>query len=70
MSGWPRKFRTYWCVVDEAGKAFLVSACASRPNSMRAFLKDADPLFQNWGWWKRRGYTCQRVDVKVRTARP
>ncbi len=64
--GWPRKFRTYWCVVDERGAAFVASARHDRSRSIHAFVKDADPLFENLNWWKRRGYTCRRVDIKVR----
>lgn len=68
MTAWPRKFRTFWCVVDGRGVAFLASARMTRARSISAFLDDADKLHHDWGWWRRTGYTCQRCDIKVRNA--
>jgi hypothetical protein len=68
-STWPRRFRTYWCVVDGQGTAYLVSASLRRENSVRKFLQDADKPRVGWPWWRRHGYSCQRVDIKVRNAK-
>jgi hypothetical protein len=65
---WPRKFKTYWCVVDSRGTAYLASARTNRRRSIRAWLDDADKSGRGWRWWYRAGYSCQRVDVKVRNA--
>lgn len=68
-ANWPRKFRTYWCVVDERGTAFLQSARSRRASSIASFMDDADPPQQHdWIWWRQSGYTCQRCDIKVRNA--
>lgn len=68
-TNWPRKFHTYWCVVDGRGTAFLQSARSQRASSIASFMADADSLQQhNWRWWQRSGYTCQRCDIKVRNA--
>lgn len=65
-SKWPRRFRTFWCVVDGRGTAYLVSARAKRSKSIAAFVQDVAK--SRWPWWRRHGYSCQRVDIKVRNA--
>lgn len=70
MSNWPRKFRTFWCVMDGQGAAYLVSARTRRANSIIAFLNDVDTKRGDWRWWRRIGYSCQRADIKVRRAKP
>jgi hypothetical protein len=65
---WSRRFRTYWCVVDGHGRAYLVSARLNRSKSISAWLADADKARKGWRWWKRIGYTCQRADIKIRSA--
>ena len=67
---WPRKFKTYWCVIDSRGTAYLVTARQNRSKSISAWLADADKAGQGWRWWKRYGYSCQRVDIKVRSNKP
>lgn len=64
---WPRKFRTFWCVVDPRGTAYLVSARLNRSRSITAFVQDAGKVNQ-WSSWYRWGYRCQRVDIKCRAA--
>ena len=66
MSNWPRKFRTFWCVVDSRGTAYLVSARGNRSRSIAAFVNDAGK--SKWSWWYRVGYRCRRVDIKCRRA--
>lgn len=67
---WPRHFRTYWCVVDGRGTAYLVSARLNRSKSIAAFLADADKSGRpDWRWWKRINYSCQHVDIKVRNSK-
>lgn len=66
MKRWSKKFRTYWCVVDGRGTAFLVSARIRRAASIAAFVNDAGKT--PWAWWYKSGFRCQRVDIKVRTA--
>lgn len=65
---WPRRFRTFWCVVDERGTAYLVSASIRRATSIARFLDDADKTNGGWAWWRRRGFSCQPCDIKVRNA--
>lgn len=66
MSRWPKKYRTYWCVLDGRGVAYLVSARIRRTASIAAFVNDAGKT--PWAWWHKSGYRCVRVDVKVRAA--
>ena len=68
MSGWPRKYRTFWCVVDSQGTAHLVSSSLRRSTSIARFLDDASKTGQGWSWWRRNGYSCQLCDIKVRNA--
>lgn len=65
MSEWPKKFRTFWCVIDWRGTAYLASARVTRSRSIAAWLADAG---KDWEWWRRHKYTCQRCDIKVRNA--
>jgi hypothetical protein len=65
---WPRRFRTFWCVIDERGTAYLVSSRVNRSKSIIAFLNDVDTKRGDWRWWKRNGYSCQRLDIKVRSS--
>lgn len=67
---WSRKHRTYWCVIDGRGTAYLVSARENRSRSIAAFVADSrtDAGLKDWRWWRRIGYSCQRVDIKVRSA--
>ena len=65
---WPRKFKTYWCVTDGRGTAYLVSARVRRSSSIDAFIRDAGKPRKGWPWWRRIGYSCQRVEIKVRSA--
>jgi hypothetical protein len=41
-SKWPRHFRTFWCVSDSRGTAYLVSVRINRTRSIVAFLEDAE----------------------------
>lgn len=68
--GWPRKYRTFWCVVDGRGTAYLATARANRSKSIAAWLADADKAGHGWRWWRQARYSCQRVDIKVRDALP
>lgn len=70
MSNWPRKFRTFWCVVDTQGTAYLVSARTRRSKSIAAFLGDADKAKRGWRWWRDIGFSCQRCDIKIRSRAP
>ena len=63
---WPRRYRTFWCVIDPRGTAYLVSARINRSKSIAAFLDDADKTQRDWPWWRHYKYSCQRVDIKVR----
>lgn len=67
---WPRKFRTFWCVVDKRGNAYVGSARSSRSKSIAAFLSDNEQSAivsdRTWATWRRWGFVCQRCDVKVR----
>jgi hypothetical protein len=65
---WPRRYKTYWCVSDSRGTAYLSSARIQRSKSIIAFLNDVDTRRGDWRWWRRAGYLCQRVDIKVRNA--
>lgn len=67
---WPRKYRTFWCVVDKHGTAYLGSARGNRSKSIAAFLNDNEQSSivqdRSWATWRRWGFFCQRCDVKVR----
>ena len=65
---WPRKYHTFWCVIDSHGTAYLVSARRTRSRSIQAFLEDS-ALSHPWSSWRRWGCSCRRVDIKVRDAR-
>lgn len=62
------QYKTFWVVIDPRGTAFLVSARLNRSKSIEAWVNDAesDEGHQNWEWWKRLGYRCQQLDIKVR----
>ena len=70
---WPRKYRTFWCVVDKRGTAYLGSARNTRSKSIAAFMADNEQssivVDRQWSTWRRWGFACQRCDVKVRTSR-
>lgn len=71
MSAWPRKFRTYWCVVDPRGTAFLSTARQKKSSSIEAWVIEASNssrALRLWAFWKRQGYSCQLWDIKVRSA--
>lgn len=67
---WPRKFQTYWCVVDKRGTAYLASARKTRVKSIEAFMADNEAssivIDRKWATWRRWGFSCQRCDLKVR----
>ena len=65
---WSPKFKTYWCVVDSRGTAYLSTARVTRSLSIAAWLADADKADNGWKWWRRAKYVCQRVDVKIRNS--
>ena len=65
--GWPRKYRTFWCVIESRGTAYLVSARVTRSKSIAAWIADADKSGKGWKWWARKGYFCKRCDIKVRS---
>ena len=65
---WPRKFRTYWCVVDGDGVAMLSTASVMRKNSIAGWLREADIAKRGWRWWRGLGYSCRQIDVKVRSS--
>jgi hypothetical protein len=66
MSRWPRKFKTYWCVIDGRGTAYMSSVRMTRAKSIAAWLADADKSNRGWQWWYRANYRCQKVDIKIR----
>lgn len=61
---WPRKFRTFWCVIDGQGTAYLSTARTRRSRSIAAWVAEVSD--GNWAYWKRAKYSCQRCDIKVR----
>lgn len=63
---WPRKFKTYWCVIDGRGNAYMSSVRTTRSKSIAAWLADADKAHRGWRWWYRANYRCQLVDIKMR----
>lgn len=65
MSTWPKKYRTFWCVVDFKGMAYLSTARIRRKNSINGWLAEAG---KDWKWWRRHKWSCQRCDIKVRNA--
>lgn len=65
---WPRKYRTFWCVIDGQGTAYLSTARAKRSRSIAAWLTELGADRRDWSRWRRHKYTCQRVDIKVRNA--
>lgn len=69
---WPRKFRTFWCVVDSRGTAYLGSARDKRSKAIAAFMDDNEAssivVDRSWATWRRWGFTCQRCDIKARTS--
>lgn len=65
---WTRRFRTFWCVIDNRGTAYLFSARTRRSKSIAVFLADVDKVMRDWPWWRRIGYSCQRCDIKVRSS--
>lgn len=71
MNAWPRKFRTFWCVVDSRGNAYLSTAREKRSRSIEAWVNEVGRArrgFRLWGYWKKAGYSCKRCDIKVRNA--
>lgn len=72
---WPRRFRTYWVVCNSQGTAYLSTARTRRSASIAAWTFEESTLRKkcglkgpdrDWAYWRRYGYRCQRVDVKVR----
>ncbi len=65
---WPHKYKTFWCVSDGQGTAYLSTARSKRSRSIKAWLDEADHEERGWRWWKRAKFACQRIDIKVRNA--
>lgn len=53
-----------YCVVDTAGFAYLGTARRQRQQSIREFVRHwTGEELQKWPYWRKRGYTVQRVTI-------
>lgn len=56
--------KTFWAVFDEAGRIWLCSIRGSRAASIKSWrMEHAGNDRLSWVPWRRRGYTCDKIQL-------